>query len=482
MKRYGLRMWLTALAAVWVLASCGDGGASEPSPQAVASAPTAVVAQALPSATAVPPTVTAIVAPTPLPTATPAPVPTATAAPAAVPTVAPAPSVVAESRREEFADAAFAFLETLTYEYSPRESATEEELAAAVFLQEKLEELGYETRLQDFPVVDLISTAQVTSGGFGEDGVVESRYIASSLEGAARGTLEYAGLAFEDDIPPDGLEGKVALIERGIITFEEKVRRVSDAGAKAAIIYNNAPGNFNGRLLNPSTIPAVSVSREDGRRLMEALSEGHVKANVSVSEQPRPSRNLIAEKRGEAADGGTVIVGAHYDTTPGTQGANDNGSGVAVLMTMAEEMADVSYPFAVRFILFGSEEIGLIGSGHYVGELSDAEIEDIILMLNFDVPGSGRAIVLEGSAGLGREALGVAEGLGIRIRSGSVLPPGAMSDHTPFDMAGVPALFVAADDLSRINSPADTIEYVNPGLLGQAVEFGLGMLEAVGER
>ena len=419
-----------------------------------------------------------------------APIPTATVAPTAVPTVAPSPtpapavepSVVAPSRRGEFTNAAFAFLETLTYEFSPRESATDEELAAAVFLQERLEGLGYETWLQDFPVVNLISTVEVTADGSGEGDLLESRYIGASTEGMAWGTLAGAGMAFEEDIPAEGLEGKVALIERGTITFEEKVNRVSDAGAKAAIIYNNARGNFNGMMRNPSTIPAVSVSRADGLRLIEALGEGHVKASVSVSSEPRPSRNLIAEKRGESADGGTVIVGAHYDTTPGTQGANDNGSGVAVLMTMAEEIADVSYPFAVRFILFGSEEIGLIGSGHYVGELSDAEIEDIILMLNFDVPGSGRAIVLEGSAGLGREAMEVAEALGIRIHSDSVLPPGAMSDHTPFDMAGVPALFVAADDLSRINSPADTIEYVNPDLLGQSVELGLGILKAVENR
>ena len=59
--------------------------------------------------------------------------------------------------------------------------------------------------------------------------------IARSIEATKTGTLASAGKAFEEDIPPEGLDGKVALIERGTITFEEKVKRVADAGAVGAI-------------------------------------------------------------------------------------------------------------------------------------------------------------------------------------------------------------------------------------------------------
>ena len=60
-----------------------------------------------------------------------------------------------------------------------------------------------------------------------------------------------------------------------------------------------------------------------------------------------------------------LVVGAHYDTTPDTQGANDNGSGVAVALTIAEELADDELPFDLRFVMFGAEETGLNGSFAY---------------------------------------------------------------------------------------------------------------------
>ena len=54
-----------------------------------------------------------------------------------------------------------------------------------------------------------------------------------------------------------------------------------------------------------------------------------------------------------------LIIGAHYDTTPNSPGANDNGSGVAAALVVAEELSDDELPFDLRFVLFGSEEIGL---------------------------------------------------------------------------------------------------------------------------
>ena len=87
---------------------------------------------------------------------------------------------------------------------------------------------------------------------------------------------------------------------------------------------------------------------------------------------------------------GLVIIGAHYDVVPETEaGANDNTSGVAVLLSLAEALAGRSLPYTIRFVAFGSEEIGLYGSRHYVESLDEAELARITAMLNFDVVGSG---------------------------------------------------------------------------------------------
>jgi len=67
---------------------------------------------------------------------------------------------------------------------------------------------------------------------------------------------------------PAGVNGNIALIERGDNTFKEKTVNAQNAGAAAVAIYNNEPGNFSGTLGNAgSWIPVISLSREDGLQI-----------------------------------------------------------------------------------------------------------------------------------------------------------------------------------------------------------------------
>jgi aminopeptidase YwaD len=122
--------------------------------------------------------------------------------------------------------------------------------------------------------------------------------------------------------------GRVALIERGTITFESKVSRVAEAGAVAAIVFNNRDELFRGSLSTESAIPAVALSGEQGRALLSLLEGGEVMAKVTVGIRTLHSRNVVAVKRGPPGDA-QVVLGAHYDTVAGVPGANDNGSGTA---------------------------------------------------------------------------------------------------------------------------------------------------------
>ena len=131
---------------------------------------------------------------------------------------------------------AFDFLETFTREVSPRASTTEQERDAAEFLRQRFEALGYDVRLQPFEVE--MERAQVSLAGEGES--ISGFRLSRSPYGEATGLLVDVGRAFEEDIPDGGIAGRIALIERGTISFEEKVSRVTAAGAVAAIVYNNA--------------------------------------------------------------------------------------------------------------------------------------------------------------------------------------------------------------------------------------------------
>jgi len=73
------------------------------------------------------------------------------------------------------------------------------------------------------------------------------------------GILTPVGLAMPEDIPKGGLEGRIALAERGIITFQTKAENVFGAGAAGLVIYNNVFRLFQGVLTTQSDFPVISI-------------------------------------------------------------------------------------------------------------------------------------------------------------------------------------------------------------------------------
>ena len=245
-------------------------------------------------------------------------------------------------------DEAWRFLFELTQEFSPRKSATDEEYAAGDELNCVLTEIGYSTEFQDFPrLVNTVSSVVVGPQAPTGLEAILSRPIEDSFVGGAAGELVFVGLALESDVGEQRLDGKVALIERGAITFQEKVERVEAAGAVGAVIFNSEDVLFRGVMATPDGvpgIPAVGISRGNGLALQEAIEEGGLEVTVGVRNIYQPSRNLIAEKPGGPDRQGVVIIGAHYDTVRLTQGANDNGSGVTSLFAIANHIIDRRLP------------------------------------------------------------------------------------------------------------------------------------------
>ena len=424
----------------------------------------------LPTATSIPtsdvtPTASAITELSPSLTFTP--LPTATSLPSPAPTSAPTPATA-----DSLADVAFDHLVNLLDEFGPRESATQEELEAAEYLAARFESFGYTTRLQPFTIesVSKESSSMVVTAPNAEE--FEVVPLLRSAAADVSGDLVSVGLATKDDVPEDGLDGMVALAERGVITFEEKTNRLAEAGAAAVVIYNNRAGEFQGVLLSPASIPVLAISREDGQRIEDLLSAGPVEVKVMVETEVHDSRNVIAEKLGESDK--VLVLGGHYDTVPDISGANDNSSGTAVLLTVAQELAQESLPFSVRFIAFGSEELGLVGSRRYVDSLSNAEVGEILAMFNFDALGSGEFGIL------GTEQLtdvakirAAAHQIDVKVSPGI---QGGDSDHSSFADVGIPVLMFFGDDFSRIHTPEDTLKFVSPEILGDAVTLALALL------
>ncbi len=205
---------------------------------------------------------------------------------------------------------------------------------------------------------------------------------------------------------------------------------------------------------------------------------------VRIGSLRRQSSNIILELPGQGE--GVVILGAHYDTVRNSVGANDNASGVSVLLTLAERLAQppwssqmVSvFPFTLRIIAFGSEETGMTGSGHYVRQLTDEELDAIKVMINFDSVGSGTFLRGPGDIWLTSLVEEIASREGVSYTSISEGYSG--SDHFSFRYdAEIPIIGFYSNDKSRINTRSDTIEFINPVLLGDMVVLVLELLASL---
>lgn len=164
----------------------------------------------------------------------------------------------------------------------------------------------------------------------------------------------------------------------------------------------------------------------------------------------RTTRNVIAQTNTGRTDE-IVLSGAHLDSVPEGPGINDDGSGVAANLEIALRLgADAPVTNAVRFVWFGAEEEGLVGSQQYVQGLSADQRRDIALMLNSDMiasPNAGYFVydgdrsdpgsTEEAAAGSGtieRLLIDRLASLGVQARG---TPFNGDSDYSPFVEAGI---------------------------------------------
>ena len=415
--------------------------------------------------------------------------PTPTQSPTAAPTIAPSATPAPTTSPPESGSAglgpvafdparAFAHVEALAQEIGPRAAGSDAEDKAARYLRDQLQGFGYEVEIQPFSFdvfADAGSSLEVLSPQAASPAVYPFN---PSTNGVAEGQLVNAGIGRPDEFPADSA-GKIALIQRGILPFSEKVANAATAGAVGAVIYNNEPGLFLGALSEPSAIPALAISEEDGEALLAKMQSGPVSVRLTVLTEagPRDSQNVIARPpAGECR----VVAGGHYDSAPGSPGANDNASGTATVVEMARVLAADGEFDDACFVLFGAEEAGLIGSSRFVGMLTAAERETLEAMLNFDMVGVGTSWLLGGSLSIIDIAVAEAEERDLDYIRGSSDQSG--SDHASFLAAGIPAIFLhsffetIADD-PRYHTAEDQPQHVEPGRMAEIGDEGLAVID-----
>ena len=222
------------------------------------------------------------------------------------------------------------------------------------------------------------------------------------------------------------------------------------------------------------------------------------------------ARNIVAFLSGSEPAAGTLLIGAHYDSTGSNQndgvapapGANDNGSGVAALLELARVLSSRPHRSAIIFVAFSAEEVGRRGSISFVHDYLKPSGIDVRLMINLDSIGSpldaqGNSdpdrlrVYSDGpDTSPSREAARSVELLALNhvpdlelVLHDSADRAGRYSDHITFSEAGYPAfrLIQSLEDSTRQNNARDTIEIVQASYLTRVTRAVLAIVTALAD-
>jgi aminopeptidase YwaD len=397
--------------------------------------------------------------------------PTAPAAATQSPETSPTTAPAAASSAAPDGDRILEDVKQLADQIGPRPAGTPRENAAADFIAERLRSLGYDVSFQEFS----IATQTNRFSSIELQRTTPQQISTYPFDGSSAGTVTArvvpAGIGRPDQFPPD-TAGNIALVERGDLLFGEKVANAIAAGAKGVIIYNNSLGIFLGQLGSSVNIPVVSISQEEGRDLVASPVEVELTVGNMTADR---SKNVIAKPPGHDCE---TVTGGHYDSVPQAPGASDNATGTATVLEIASVLSKNGQMASHCFVLFGAEELGLLGSRHYVSQLDAIAKARIKAMLNFDMVGVGdEGWWLIGSSDLQRQMGTIAGQLGVQDVEPSTLIRGLSSDHASFTEANIPALMFHRWEDNLLHTPQDVSDRVNPGYLEEAARMGIAMLQ-----
>jgi Zn-dependent M28 family amino/carboxypeptidase len=354
-------------------------------------------------------------------------------------------------------------------EFGSRFGGTEGERQAAEFFQAKMEAYGLQhVRVEPVDYIGWTrgeAKLEITSP-------LQAELPCITLPHSPPAELEASIVDLGDGAPGDfetraaEIEGKIVMTtsvvnpkgSRRWVHRGEKYGRSVLAGAAGFLFVNHYPG------LGPATggighdgeglIPGVSVSKETGaylQRLMRREGEVALRLMSTDRSEPMTSWNVVGDWLGTGDTAPVVMLGSHYDGHDISQGAGDPASGAVAVLEAARVLARYAGPLpcTVRFVLWGIEEIGLLGSRQYVRDHAD-ELKAIRFYLNMDSAGAEtnqRDLVLNEWDELAplferwREEMALDFVVAQSVH--------AFSDHFPFFMAGVPTGGIQSAEMSR---------------------------------
>ena len=331
-------------------------------------------------------------------------------------------------------------LSVLCDDYGSRFGGTEGERLAADFIKAKYEEYGLSNaHLEPFEYLGW------------ERGEVKLEIISPIQKEIPCITLPHS--------PPVDMEGEIfpKKVKRWVHR-QEKYGRSLMAGAIGFIFVNHYPGygpatGGIGDYDSAGPIPGISITREDGAFIQRlAKRKGTVKIRLTSTDKlsKMTSWNVVGELPGTEKPEEIIMLGSHYDGHDISQGASDPASGVVAVMEAARVLAKYAgkLPRTIRFVMWGVEEIGLLGSYEYARAHAD-ELENIRFYLNMDGAGGSpsKDINLHEWPSLQDTVEGYRKEMALDFAIGQAFH--SASDHYPFLLRGVITAGIEAVQITR---------------------------------
>lgn len=366
-----------------------------------------------------------------------------------------------------------------------RVAGSAEELKAAEILKAECEAIGVPAVIEPFQIEDAdieTATFEILEPFHQEYQVTGYKCAQNTPEGGLTADFLY----IENGLDANLLDaaGKIVLVNgylrvplfrklmkagvAGIVTMEGELRdkvEETDLSTRALRKTLRSFGN----------VPMVNLRVTDA---MDMVRRGATKAKLTLKNTvvERTSHNVIATLTGTEHPEEIISFGSHYDSVPFSTGVYDNGAGSVINMEMLRYFKENPPSRTVKFMWYGSEEIGLEGSKAFVRDHKD-ELDKHILMINIDV----------GGPVLGVEELGVTAeeslmhyadylmkiaGLPVQVKQTIY-----SSDSIPFADNGIPAVNfgrAGAHGAAYIHNRFDTLDFLRPEALAQT---SAGVLE-----
>ena len=397
-------------------------------------------------------------------------------------------------------DSAYEILKSLTTEVGARHPGTPGEIAGIKWGVKNLKALGFDkVYTEDVKMngwVRGVETAEILKPSYQKMVITAlGRSKSTPKEGLEAEIVHFSSYEDLEKVADNSLKGKIAFINKRMERFidgsgygQANIARskghelAAKKGAEALLIrsigtddHRNPHTGSTSVAMGYTAVPAVALSNPDADQLVRLLEYGHnpkIRLNIQTKDLGKiTTKNVIGEITGREFPNEVVVIGGHLDSWDLGTGAVDDGAGVAIAMATAafiKKNLKVPPRRTIRVILWGAEELGLIGARAYAkARKEDGTIPNHVIGSESDF-GAGPVYGLQSSSNVSPSALHVIDTmaaimgeLGVSRRSGDTK---GGPDMIPLSALGVPAVNMMQDGTDYFDlhhTPDDTFDKVN---------------------